>query len=79
MINPFITSELASAHRRDLLQEAEMARLARQGRTTRPGLGTRILHCVQFYFVTLHRRVAGRVGPAEASHATSQVVILGDR
>jgi hypothetical protein len=79
MINPFITSELAHAHRSDLLKEAETARLAKEARTDRPGLGSRMLNSMQSILFALRRRVAGRLDTTEAGRAAPNTVIFGDR
>jgi hypothetical protein len=79
MMNPHFTSELASSRQRDLLQEAERARMAREARMQRPRLGSRMLHSMQAHFFALHRRMAGRLDKPETSTATSQVVLSSDR
>ena len=78
MINPLITSELANAHRRDLLKEAETARLAKEARTDRQGLGSRMLNSMHSTLFAFRPRLAGRTDTTDARHAT-KALIFGRR
>lgn len=69
MINPFIGTELAKAHQRELLHEAEIERLSREARAGHSGLRDRLLSGIGSALAAMRQNIIGR-----ATGATSAAI-----
>ena len=80
MNNPFISVELAKAHQRDLLHEAETDRLLREARTGQSGPHARLLSGIgSAVMAAMSRHVVGRTKGASSETMAPEVGYMDAR